>query len=125
MGLTWTALGMKWLSVWVVLLLIGLISGPTPGQGAVMAAVLALVSWWADRMLDFRVQGVTRWAIDSGLAGLGIYLAQFLWPGQYLPFYLALLAGFMVGALEIPLHFYLASRFGLAEREDDRKDRVR
>lgn len=120
MGLTVTALAMKWLSIWVVLLFVGMVTGPTPGQAAFIAAAVAVVSYLADRVVPFRVQGITRWAMDSGLAGLSIYVAQFLWPGQYITFPWALLAGFVVGSVEIPLHFFLASRFGLRRRNDDR-----
>jgi hypothetical protein len=115
-GLTLTALGLKWASIWIVLSLFGLLFGPTPGQAAVMAAVVAVLSWAADRLIDFKFQGITRWAIDSGLAGLGIYFAQFLWPGTGITFSLSLFAGFVIGSIEIPLHFFLASRFGLKRR---------
>jgi hypothetical protein len=124
MNLTLTALGLKFLSIWVVLLFFGLSFGPTPGQGAVIALTVAVVSWLADLALPFRVQGWTRWAFDGGLAGLSIYVAQFLWPGQSIGFFSALFAGLVVGALEIPLHFFLASRFGLRRREDE-KDGIR
>lgn len=124
MNLTLTALGLKWLSIWVVLLFFGLSFGPSPGQGAVIAAVVAVLSWGADRMVPFRIQGVTRWVLDGGLAGLAIYVAQFLWPGAGISFFTALFAGLVVGAIEIPLHFFLASRFGL-RRPDDQRDGVR
>jgi hypothetical protein len=120
MGLHLTALGMKWLSVWVVLLLFGLSFGPNPGQAAVMAVFVAVVSWLADRAMPFKVQGVTRWAIDSGLAFVALYLGQFLWPGTGITFYTALFAGFVIGAIEIPLHFWLAARFGVRAKGDDR-----
>lgn len=120
MTMTVTALAMKWLSVWIVLLFVGMATGPTPGQGAVIAAAVAVISYLADRVIPFRVQGITRWAIDGGLAGLSIYVAQFLWPGQLITFPWALLAGFLVGAIEIPLHFFLAARFGLRRRDDER-----
>jgi hypothetical protein len=120
MSMTLTALAMKFLSIWVVLLFIGLVTGPTPGQGAFIAAAVAIVSYLADRLVPFRVQGITRWAMDGGLAGFSIYLAQFLWPGQFIPFYWALLSGFLIGAFEIPLHFFLAARFGLRRRNDER-----
>lgn len=124
MNLTLTAVGLKWLSVWLVLLLFGLSFGPPPGKAAVMALFVAIVSWAADRVLRFEVQGITRWAIDSGLAGLAIYAAQFLWPGLGISFFTALFAGAVVGAIEIPLHFFLASRFGV-RRRDDNKDGIR
>jgi hypothetical protein len=123
-GRNLTAIALKWFGVWLILGLFGLFFGPTPGKAAVTALVVAVVSWLADRGLPFRVQGVTRWAIDSGLATLTIYLGQFLWPGPGLTFIEALLAGFVVGAIEIPLHFYLAARFGLRSR-DDHKDGIR
>lgn len=122
-GLTATALGLKFLSIWLVLLFFGLSFGPSPGQAAVIAAAVAVISWLADRVLPFRVQGITRWAIDGGLAGISIYLAQFLWPGQGITFASSLFVGFVVGAVEIPIHFYLASRFGV-RRPDDRKDGI-
>jgi hypothetical protein len=120
MTMTVTALVMKWLSIWIVLLFVGMVTGPTPGQGAVIAAAVAVVSYLADRVIPFRVQGITRWAMDGGLAGLSIFVAQFLWPGQLITFPWALLAGFLVGAIEIPLHFFLAARFGLRRRNDER-----
>lgn len=124
MGLHLTALGLKWLSVWLVLMLFGLSFGPSPGQATVMALVVAVVSWAGDRVLPFRVQGITRWAVDSGAAALTLWVAQFLWPGNGLSFPMALFAGFVIGSIEIPLHFFLASRFGLRHR-DDEKDGIR
>lgn len=124
MKLTLTALGMKWLAAWIVLLLMGLSGGPNPGKAAVVALFLAILSWMADRVIPFRVQGITRWAIDSGLAALTIYYAQFAWVGNRLTFGESLFAGFVVGSIEIPLHFFLASRFGL-RRRDDRRDGIR
>ncbi len=120
MNLTLTALGLKWLSIWLVLVFFGLSFGPSPGKAAVMALVVAIASWAADRMIRFEVQGITRWAIDAGLAGLAIYLAQFIWPGMGISFFTALFAGAVVGAIEIPLHFFLAARFGVRRRQDDR-----
>lgn len=120
MNLTLTALGLKWLSVWVVLLFFGLVFGPSPGQAAVMALFVAIASWAADRLIRFEVQGLTRWAIDSGLAAFAIYLGQFLWPGEGISFYTAIFAGAVVGAIEIPLHFFLAARFGVRRRDDNR-----
>ena len=119
-GLNVTALGLKWLSVWLILTLFGLVFGPTAGQAAVMAAVVAVVSWLADRAIAFEFQGITRWAVDGGLAALAIYVSQFLWTGPGISFPLALFAGAVVGAIEIPLHFYLAARFGLRKRDDER-----
>lgn len=124
MGLTITALGLKWLSIWLVLLPFGLSFGPSPGKAAVIAAAVAVASWAADRVIPFRLQGLTRWAIDGGLAGISIWLAQFLWPGQGITFFSALFVGFVVGAIELPIHFYLASRFGL-RRRNDQNDGVR
>lgn len=118
------ALSLKWLSVWAVLMLFGLSFGPGPAEAAGIAVVVALVSWGADRLLPFSLQGITRWAIDAGAAGLTIYLAQFLFPGHGIAFLPALFAGAVIGAIEIPLHFLLASRFGL-RRRDDRRDGVR
>jgi hypothetical protein len=119
-GLNLTALGLKWLSTWLILLLFSMVFGPSGTQAAVMAAAVAVLSWLADRLIAFQFQGITRFAIDSGLAGLGIYLSQFLWPGPGITFPLAVFAGFVVGAVEIPLHFYLAARFGLRKRNDER-----
>lgn len=124
MRLHLTALGLKWLSVWLVLMLFGLSFGPSPGQAAVLAVAVAVVSWVGDRALPFAVQGLTRWAIDSGAAALTLWVAQFLWAGAVLTFPLALFAGFVIGSIEIPLHFFLASRFGLRHR-DDEKDGIR
>lgn len=125
MSMMWTALGLKWLSVWVVLLLLTIaFMGPTPGQAAVIAAFVAVISYTADRLLPFRVQGVTRWALDAGGAALGIWLGQFLWPGTPVSWLSAMVAGAFIGAIELPLHFWLASRFGL-RRPDDRRDGVR
>lgn len=115
-----TALGLRFVSVWLVLLFIGLLSGPSPGQAAVIALVVAVISIAGDRLLPFRVQGVTRWAIDGGLAALGVYIGQFLWPGQAIPLYAAVFAGAVVGAVEIPIHFFLAARFGLRKKNDTR-----
>ncbi|HYG57598.1 MAG TPA: hypothetical protein VD902_05985 [Symbiobacteriaceae bacterium] len=123
-NLTLTAVGLKWLTVWGVLLLFGLVFGPSPGQAAVIALAVALLSWGADRLVPFKIQGITRWALDGGLAGLTIYVTQFLWPGPGISLFLALFAGFVIGAIEIPLHFFLASRFGL-RRRDDNRDGVR
>lgn len=124
MNLMWTALILKFLTAWLVLLPLGLVVGPSPGQTLVISVALAVFSWFADRLISFRVQGVTRWAIDSGLAALIIYLAQFLWPGPGIGFSAAVFAGFAIGALEIPLHFYLAKRFGL-RRPNDEHDGIR
>lgn len=114
-----TALALKFLSVWLVLLFFGLIGGPSPTQAAVIALVVGALSIIGDRMLPFRVQGVTRWAIDGGLAFLGIYIGQYLWPGQAMSLATAVFAGAVVGAVEIPIHFFLASRFGLRKKNDD------
>jgi len=115
-----TAIGLKWLSVWVVLLFFGLSFGPTPAQAAVIALFVAVVSLAADRAIPFRVQGWRRWAVDGGLAALGIYLAQFLWPHAGISVFTAVFAGAVVGSIEIPIHFFLASRFGLRRPDDDR-----
>lgn len=115
-----TAIALKWLSVWVVLLFISLSFGPTPAQSAAIAFFVAVASLAADRAIPFRVQGWTRWAVDGGLAALGIYMVQFLWPHAGISVPMAVFAGAVVGALEIPLHFFLASRFGLRRPDDDR-----
>lgn len=124
MGRTITALGLKFLGIWVVLSLFGLATWLPAGKAAAMALVTAILSYLADRGLPFRMQGVTRWAIDSGLAAFSIYVSQFLVPGNNIGFFAALVAGFLVGAVEIPLHFFLASRFGLRQK-DDQKDGIR
>lgn len=124
MGLRWTAIGLKWLGAWVVLLVFGLFAGPSPVKGAVMAFVVAAFSWMADRMLPFKVQGVTRVAIDGGLAALIVYLSQFIWPGTGINFPNALFAGFVIGTIELPIHMYLAARFGV-RHPDDQKDGIR
>lgn len=123
-NLTLTALGLKWLSVWLVLLFFGLSFGPSPGKAAVMALFVAIASWAADRLMRFSVQGITRWAIDAGLAAFAIYFAQFLWPGYGISFFMSLFAGAVIGAIEIPLHFFLASRFGV-RKPDDNRDGIR
>ncbi len=117
---TLVALAAKWAFTWVVLLFIGLIGGPTLGQAAIMAATTAVISWAADRLIPFTVQGLTRWAIDAGLATLVIYLSQWLWTGPGLNLFTAVLAGTVIGALEIPLHFLLAARYGVRNRDDNR-----
>jgi hypothetical protein len=114
-----TALAAKFLSAWLILLLTGMIFGPSPGEGAAIAVVVAVISWLGDRLIPFQFQGITRWAIDGGLAGFTIYLAQFLWPGRGIAFFPALVAGFVLGSVEIPLHFLLAARFGLRKRDDE------
>jgi hypothetical protein len=114
------ALAAKWASIWVVLLFLGLIGGPALDQAAVMAAVTALISYGGDRLIPFSLQGITRWAIDAGLATLVIYLSQWLWPGPGLNLFMAILAGMVIGAIEIPLHFLLASRYGVRKRDDNR-----
>jgi hypothetical protein len=114
------ALTMKWFSIWVILALFGMVSGMGPIKGAIIALVVSVISWLGDRALPFSLQGVTRWAIDGGLTALGIYLAQFIWPGPGLTFPLALFAGYVIGSVEIPIHMYLASRFGIRRRDDDR-----
>ncbi|MFZ5814817.1 MAG: hypothetical protein ACOY93_05895 [Bacillota bacterium] len=116
-----TALGIKFGTAFFVLAVWGQASGgPTPGKAAVIALFVAGLSWAADRLLPFTLQGVTRWAIDGGLAGLTIYGAQFLWPGPGIDLFSSLLLGFGLGALELPIHFFLASRYGLRRPEDDR-----
>lgn len=113
------ALGLKWLSVWVVLLFFGLSFGPAPGKAAVIAAFVAVLSLIGDKLLPFKVQGATRWAMDAGLAALGLYVGQFLWPGAGLAFYTAIFAGAVIGSLEIPLHFLLAKWFRVEKPPED------
>lgn len=124
MGFALTAILLKTASVWIVLSVFGMLFAPSPAKALVIALFVAVVSFAADRVVPFKIQGVTRWVIDSGLAALAIYLGQFLWPGAGLAFYTALFAGFVVGAIEIPLHFFLASRFGVRKPQDD-KDGIR
>lgn len=116
-----TALALKWVTTFFILVVWGLASGgPTPGKAGVIALFVAGLSWLGDRWLPFSVQGVTRWAIDGGLTGLTIYGAQFLWPGPGLSLLTSLVFGFGIGALELPIHFFLAARYGLRRPEDDR-----
>lgn len=117
--LTLASVGLKWLSVVLILLLFSMSFGPSPGQAAVIAAFVAVIAHLGDRVLPFRIQGVVRWVIDGGLIGISIWLGQFLWPGQGITFPTALFAGFVIGAIEVPLHFYLASRFGLRSNQDE------
>lgn len=106
------AIGLKFLTVWAILLLAGLAWGPPPAQGVVIALVVAVASWVADRSITFEVQGWTRWSLDAGLATAAIYLAQFLWPGPVLAFSTAVFLGAVVGAVEIPMHFLLRRWLG-------------
>lgn len=116
-----TALGLKWVTAFFLLVVWGLATGgPLAPKAAVIALFVAGFSWVGDRVLPFTLQGVTRWAIDGGLAGLTIYLAQFLPPGPGISLMGSLLLGFGIGSLELPLHFFLASRYGLRRPEDDR-----
>lgn len=119
MARLFTALGLKFVAAWLILLLFSLIGGPTPGKAAWMAVVVAVVGYLADRALPFAMQGVTRWAIDSGLAAGAVYLAQFLWPGPGLGLPASLLAGFAIGSVEIPLHFLLARLFGVHRKNNE------
>jgi hypothetical protein len=117
------SLGLKWLASWLVLLAVGLIY---PGSGTALAAMAVLVAaalWLTDRALPFRVQGVTRWAMEGGLAALVLYAASRVAPVQPLPILPALVAGYAIGSVEIPMHFYLTARFGLRKR-DDRRDGI-
>jgi len=116
-----TAVTLKFLPAWGILVIWGLATGgPDPGKAAVISLFVAGLSWLADRWLPFKLQGVTRWAIDGGLAGLTIYYGQFLWPGPGISLLGSLLVGFGLGSLDLPLHYYLAARFGLRRPEDDR-----
>lgn len=111
MRLILTALGLKTLLGWGVLALFGLVGGPTPTQALVMAVAVAVISWAADVLLPFKLQGFTRFLLDGILAVAAIYTTQGIWPGRPVTFTTALIAGMALGALELPLHFYLASRF--------------
>lgn len=116
-----TALGLKWVTAFFILAVYGQAAGgPTPGKAGVLALFIAVLSWMGDRLLPFALQGVTRFAIDGGLAGLTIYFGQFLVPGPGIDLLASLILGFGLGALELPLHFWLASRFGLRRRDDNR-----
>lgn len=115
------ALGLKWGTAFFILAVWGqAMGGPSPGKAAWLALFFAIASWAGDRLLPFTLQGVTRWAIDGGLAWLTIYAGQFLVPGPGISLLGAMVVGFGLGALEMPVHFYLASRFGLRRPEDDR-----
>lgn len=116
-----TALAIKWVVAFFTLVVWGQVSGSLAADEAIgIAVVVAFVSWLADRLLPFRLQGVTRWAIDGGLAGLTIYVAEMLWPGPRIGLLTALVIGYFLGALELPLHLFLASRYGVRRPEDDR-----
>ncbi|MFZ5824907.1 MAG: DUF2512 family protein [Bacillota bacterium] len=116
-----TAVAIKWVTTFFVLAVWGQASGgPSFGKAAVIALFVAGISWMADIWLPFRMQGVTRWAIDGGLTGLTIWATQYLWPGPGIALVSALVLGYGLGALELPLHFFLASRYGLRRPEDDR-----
>lgn len=114
-----TAIGFKFVAIWMILLLFTMVGGPSPQQAPIIALVTALVTWWTDRKLPFALQGWTRWAIDGGLAGFTLYLAQFLWPGVGINFPAALFAGVVIGSVEIPLHFLLVTLFGRRLRDDN------
>ncbi len=113
-----TALGLKWLVAFAVLLFLGLAFAPAPGHAALVALIVAITGWLVDRLIPFRFQGVTRWAVDSGVAGLAIYFGQFLWPGGDVPFWAAVLTGFVIGSVELPIHHFLAARFGVNRKKD-------
>lgn len=116
-----TALSIKWVTAFFILAVWGQATGgPLPLKAALLALLVAVLGWWADRLLPFTQQGVTRWAIDGGLAALTIYLGQFLMMGPGISLLGSLIVGYGLGALEMPLHFYLASRFGLRRRDDNR-----
>lgn len=89
--------------------------GPSAGKAIGIAAVLAVFSWAADRLVPFSLQGVTRWALDGFLAGAVIYLAQFLFAGPGLGLAASLFIGLFLGAVELPIHFFLAAHFGTDE----------
>lgn len=119
------ALGLKWGLAFFTLAVWGQATGQLDGGAAVLiATAVAVLSWMADRVLPFSLQGVTRWAIDGGLAGLTIYAVQFLRPGSAISLLAALVIGFFLGAIELPLHTFLAARYGLRRPEDD-KDGIR
>jgi hypothetical protein len=120
-----TSLALKWVTAFFLLAVYGLGAGaPLVGEAAILALAIAFFGWWADRLIPFTVQGVTRWAIDSGLVALTIFFGQSLLPGPDVGLLSALVLGFGIGSLELPLHFYLAARFGL-RRPDDDKDGIR
>lgn len=120
-----TAVAIKWAVAFFTLVVWGQASGSvTADEAAGVALVLAVVSWLADRLFPFRLQGVTRWAIDGGLAALTVYFTEMLWPGPRIGFLTALVIGYFLGALELPLHFFLAARYGVRRPEDD-KDGIR
>ena len=113
-----SAVAVKFVGVWAILLLFGLSFGPTPAQGAVIALFVAAVSWVTDRWIPFEVQGWTRWSLDAGIAAAGVWLGQFLWPGNGIAWYSAVFVGAVVGAIEIPLHFVLRRWLGPGRGQD-------
>lgn len=116
-----TAFVLKWGVAFFTLAVWGQATGePSTSKAVVIAIFVAGLSWLADRWLPFRLQGITRWAIDGGLAGLTIYVSQFLLPGPGVGLLAALFIGYFLGSIELPLHFYLATRFGLRPPDDDR-----
>lgn len=123
MGLTITALLLKWASAWVVVSLFGLVrQAPSPGQAVWPALVLAVVSWVGDRFLPVEMQGISRWLIDSFLAAFVLLLLGAFRPDWAMDPLIALFAGLSIGAVEIPLHYYLAARYGLKARGDGEVD---
>jgi hypothetical protein len=120
MNLHLTSLALKWASAWVVLSLFGMVGGPAPAQAGAMAAFVAIVTWVVDRAMPFTTQGLIRWAIESVVAFLAIYLGQFLSPGPGISLNAAAAAGMVIGAIELPLHFWLAVRYGLRRGPGDK-----
>lgn len=123
MGLTVTALLLKWASAWIIVSLFGLVhQAPSPGQAVWPAAVLAVVSWAGDRLLPAHEQGIGRWLIDSFLATFVLLVVGAVWPDWAMSPLIALFAGLSIGAVEIPLHYYLAGRYGLRAKGDGEID---
>jgi hypothetical protein len=116
---TWVSLGLKTFTVWLILMLYGLTTTMRPVQGVLIAFAAAVAGWLADLVISFKVQGATRWAIDSGIFALVIYLGAMVLPGVRYAFSTAIFLGFVAGSVEIPIHFYLASRFGLRRKGDE------
>lgn len=116
-----TAVALKFVSVWTILLLFGLAWGPAPMQSAVIALFVAVVSWIVDLKLPFEMQDWTRWSLDAGLAAVGVYVGQFLWPGQAIAIYAAVFIGAVIGAIEIPLHFLLRRALTMVKDREWRK----
>jgi hypothetical protein len=113
---TWMALLLKGGLAFFTLAVWGQATGGPSAQKALgIALVLAVVSWVADLLVPFSLQGVTRWALDGLLAGVTIFLTQSFFAGPGLGLPASLFIGLFLGAVELPIHFFLAARFGADE----------